>query len=102
MRTINFSRHNTLLCVYDDKGGLTSLDIEDTEKCRAHYTVLRSRGRTKVHVVRVETEDAKDCWIVDDMPRGERAALKAHIERLYAEDAAEDGRNVRDVTAGWT
>jgi hypothetical protein len=95
MRTFNFSRHNVLLFTQDG-----SLDIPDTEQCRAHYQVFRIRGTTQARLIRIERDDHGE-WVTDRLPTLERQALEAHIERLYEEDAAEDERNVREVARGF-
>lgn len=96
MRTFNFSRHNVVLCTED----CSSLDVPDAMKCRAHYQVFRVRGQTSARLIRIE-RDVRGTWVTDRLPTLERQALEAHIERLYEEDAAEDGRNVREVAQGF-
>lgn len=96
MRTFNFSRHNVVLCTEDR----SSLDVPDAMKCRAHYQVFRVRGQTSARLIRIE-RDVRGTWVTDRLPTLERQALEAHIERLYEKDAAEDGRNVREVAQGW-
>lgn len=97
MRTFEFSRHNVLIATED----CSSLDIPDAMKCRAHYTILRSRGRIRARIHRVEQE-TKGEWVSDWLPRAECSALESHIERLCDEDDAEDARNVREVAEGFT
>jgi hypothetical protein len=97
MRTINFSRHNALLCTED----CSSLDIPDAMSCRAHYTVERKHGKALANIWHVERETKNDIWVHDDLPTLERQALEAHIERLFDEDDAEDARNVREVASGY-
>lgn len=96
MRTFNFSRHNVVLCTED----CSSLDVPDAMQCRAHYQVFRVRGQTSARLIRIE-RDVRGTWVTDRLPTLERQALEAHIERLYEEDAAEDGRNVREVAQGF-
>jgi hypothetical protein len=96
MRTINFSRHNVVLCTED----CSSLDIPDAMSCRAHYQVFRVRGNTQARLIRIERE-VRGTWVTDRLPTLERQALEAHIERLFDEDDAEDARNVREVASGY-
>lgn len=96
MRTFNFSRHNVVLCTED----CSSLDVPDAMKCRAHYEFVRKHGERFACVMSIE-RDVRGEWVTDRLPTLERQALEAHIERLYEKDAAEDGRNVREVAQGF-
>lgn len=98
MRTFEFSRHNAMLLTEDS----SSLEIPDAMKCRAHYTILRSRGQVRARIHRVEQETRKDNWVSDWLPRAECSALEAHIERLEDEADTEDARNVREVAEGYS
>jgi hypothetical protein len=97
MRTFSFSRHNVLLCTEDG-----SLDIPDTGRCRAGYTLKRIHGTIEARIGYVERETKKDIWVHDNLPTLERQKLEAHIEKLFHEDAAEDERNVREVAEGFS
>lgn len=96
MRTFNFSRHNVLIATEDS----SSLEIPDAMKCRAHYEFVRKHGRRFACVMSVE-RDERGTWVTDRLPTLERRALEAYIERLYEEDAAEDARNVLEVSQGY-
>lgn len=97
MRTFEFSRNNVLIQTEDS----SSLEIPDAMKCRANYQVFRVRGKTSARITRVERQDGRGNWLMDRLPTLERMAIEEHIERLYAEDDAEDARNVLEVAEGF-
>jgi hypothetical protein len=95
MRTLSFSRHNTLICTDEPE----SLDVPDADY-RAQYVVWSSGGRMLAEIQRVERND-NGVWKPDRLSALEIHALEASIERAAERRQAEDSYNVREVAAGY-